>query len=138
MPQTTMKTGLSPTGDGTDRATDAQASNKTGWLAAGGLLGAFGAATCCLIPFALIGAGVGTAWVGNLTALAPYQPIFIVLAIGLLGAGFFFRYRKARACAVDRTCANPASARLTGTVLWSGLTLLIAALAFPAITPYLS
>ena len=30
--------------------------------------------------------GIGGAWIGNLTALAPYQPIFAAVAIGFLGA----------------------------------------------------
>jgi MerT mercuric transport protein len=40
-------------------------------LAVGGILGALGAASCCVIPFALFLAGVSGAWIGNLTALEP-------------------------------------------------------------------
>jgi mercuric ion transport protein len=44
-------------------------------LAAGGILAALGASSCCVLPFALFTLGVSGAWISNLTALAPYQPI---------------------------------------------------------------
>src|SRR5258708_24664719 len=53
-------------------------------LAAGGILAALGAASCCVIPFALFMLGVSGAWIGNLTALEPYQPIFAIIAAGCL------------------------------------------------------
>ena len=55
-------------------------------LAAGGVLGAIAASSCCIVPLALFGLGVGGAWIGNLTALAPYQPIFVAVTLGFLGA----------------------------------------------------
>src|SRR3546814_17640073 len=39
-----------------------------------------------LVPFSL---GAGGAWIANLTALAPYQPIFIAATLGFLGYGFY-------------------------------------------------
>src|SRR5260221_7710285 len=43
-------------------------------VAAGGLLGAVAASSCCIVPLILFGLGVSGAWIGNLTRLAPYQP----------------------------------------------------------------
>jgi mercuric ion transport protein len=43
-------------------------------VAAGGVLGAFAASSCCIAPLALFSLGISGAWIGNLTALAPYQP----------------------------------------------------------------
>ena len=50
-------------------------------LSVGGILAALGAASCCVIPFALFLAGVSGAWIGNLTALEPYQPIFAAVSL---------------------------------------------------------
>ena len=54
----------------------AEPSNGRGALAAGGLA-AILASTCCLGPLVLITLGFSGAWIGNLTALEPYRPIFI-------------------------------------------------------------
>jgi mercuric ion transport protein len=76
-------------------------------IAAGGILGALGAASCCVLPFALFLAGVSGAWIGNLTALEPYQPIFAIVSLGFVGYGAWCLYlRPKRACA-DGYCAAP-------------------------------
>jgi hypothetical protein len=46
-------------------------------VAAGGVLGALAASSCCILPLVLFGLGVSGAWIGNLTRLAPYQLYFI-------------------------------------------------------------
>ncbi len=75
---------------------------------------------------------------GNLTALAPYQPLFVVLALASLGGGFYFAYRKpAGACADEAACAPRESRRLVKATLWIGSALVAAALAFPLVAPYL-
>jgi mercuric ion transport protein len=68
--------------------------------AAGGILAALGAASCCVVPFALFTLGVSGAWIGNLTALEPYQPAFAAIAVACLGYGFYLLYRRPKvACA---------------------------------------
>jgi len=105
-------------------------------LAFGGLLAAFGAATCCVLPFALFTLGVTGAWIGNLTALEPYQPVFAVLALGAVGYGFYLVYRKPKvACADGYYCAEPRSGRAVKTGLWSAAVLVVVALAFPRLAP---
>src|SRR6266481_210174 len=51
---------------------------REGLLAAGGVIGAIAASSCCILPLVLFTLGISGAWIGNLTALAPYQPIFLV------------------------------------------------------------
>src|SRR5258708_16920370 len=46
-------------------------------VAAGGILGALAASSCCIVPLILFSLGIGGAWIGNLTALAPYKPLFV-------------------------------------------------------------
>jgi periplasmic mercuric ion binding protein len=59
---------------------DHQAADTRRWqglMAAGGLLGALVASSCCILPLALFGLGISGAWIGNFTRLAPYQPCVI-------------------------------------------------------------
>ena len=85
-------------------------------IAVGGILGALGAASCCVIPFALFLAGVSGAWIGNLTALEPYQPIFAAASLGFIGYGAWRLRRKRELACADGYCATqpspPAEARL--------------------------
>ena len=50
-------------------------------LSVGGIVAALGAATCCVVPFVLFFAGISGAWIGNLTAFEPYQPVFVTIAL---------------------------------------------------------
>ena len=103
-------------------------------LAAGGILAALGAASCCVVPFALFMLGVSGAWIGNLTALEPYQPVFAVIAAACLGYGFYLVYRKPKAaCADGSYCASPASNRIAKIGLWTATILVIIAVGFPRI-----
>jgi mercuric ion transport protein len=105
-------------------------------LAAGGIIAALGAASCCVIPFALFTLGVSGAWIGNLTALEPYQPIFATFAAGLIGYGFYMVYRKPKTdCVEGSYCARPQSRRITKIGLWLATGLFIIALGFPKLAP---
>lgn len=82
-------------------------------LAGGGVLGALAASSCCLVPLALFGIGVGGAWIGYLTRLAPYQPHFLGIAAICLGLGYWLRHRSRRAvCADDEMCARMVPSRI--------------------------
>lgn len=105
-------------------------------LAAGGILAALGAASCCVVPFALFMVGISGAWIGNLTALEPYQPIFAIVAAGCLAYGFYLVYRKPKAvCADDSYCAQPGANRTARAGLWIATILVVIALGFPKIAP---
>ena len=72
----------------------------------------------------------------NPTALAPYQPIFIVSTLGFLAAGFVMAYRRPKlACATEGACTRPISTRATKIALWAATLLIAAAIAFPYVTP---
>ena len=81
---------------------------KLGLVAAGGLLGALAASSCCLLPLVLFFLGVSGAWIGNLTRLAPYHPYFIVVTALCLVAGYWLVYRSGtRTCVESGACALP-------------------------------
>lgn len=103
------------------------------WLAvAAGAVGAVAAASCCVVPLALFTLGISGAWIGNLTALAPYQPIFVALAAAALIYGFVRVYRApAKQCDDGSYCAKPSSTRTLKIALWVTTFLVISAVAFP-------
>ena len=67
---------------------------RKGLIAAGSIIGAVLASTCCIAPLLLITLGVSGAWMGSLTALAPYQGYFIAATLVFLGSGFWYVYWK--------------------------------------------
>jgi mercuric ion transport protein len=106
------------------------------WMAAGGLLGALAASSCCILPLVLFSLGISGAWIGNFTQLAPYQPYFIAATICLLGYGYWLVYRSSKlACADGEACARPLPNRLVKTGLILATILVVAALAFDFLAP---
>ncbi len=111
---------------------------KQGIAAAGGLLGAVAAASCCVVPLALFSLGISGVWIGNLAALAPYQPIFVVITLGFLGYGYALVYRKPTAAhAENQACARRGPRRTVKIALWVATVWVAAAVAFPYYAPLL-
>ena len=110
-------------------ASDKMNENKKGWFAAGGVIGAVLASTCCIAPLVLLTLGVSGAWIGNLTALEPYKPYMATVALVFIGLGFRQVYFKPKTvCAEGSYCAKPQSARITKAALWSATVLVALAL----------
>jgi mercuric ion transport protein len=107
-------------------------------MAAGGILGAVAASSCCIVPLILFGLGASGAWIGTLSALSPYQPLFIAVTAGFLVTGFYLIYRKPTVdCADDAACARPLPRRSVKIVLWAATVIVAAAAAFPYAAPVL-
>jgi mercuric ion transport protein len=105
-------------------------------MAAGGLLGALAASSCCILPLVLFSLGVSGAWIGNFTQLAPYQPYFIAATIGCLGYGYWLVYRSSKLACVDgEACARPLPNRLVKAGLVIATVLVIVALGFDFLAP---
>jgi len=105
-------------------------------LAAGGVLAALAASSCCILPLALFALGVSGAWIGNLTRLAPYHPYFIAATVACLAGGYAVRYRARKlACTEAELCARPMSNRLVAGGLIIATILVVGALAFDFLAP---
>src|SRR6266446_10947171 len=105
-------------------------------MAAGGLLGALAASSCCILPLVLFSLGVSGAWIGNFTQLAPYQPYFLAATLGFLGYGYWLVYRSSKlACADGEACARPLPNRLVKAGLVLATILIVAALGFDFVAP---
>ncbi|GAB4344517.1 MAG: hypothetical protein Kow006_00560 [Gammaproteobacteria bacterium] len=100
-------------------------------------MGALAASSCCIVPLVLFSLGATGAWIGNLTALAPYQPLFIAVTAAFLGYGYYLVYRKPKAACADGTCRRSAPGRLVKGALWGATLLVAAAAAFPWLAPLL-
>jgi len=102
---------------------------RKGLLAAGGVIGAILASTCCIVPLLLVTLGISGAWIGNLTALEPYKPYFIAATLVFLAAGYWQVYFKPKqACEDGSYCASPTSSRVTKSALWIATVLVVLAL----------
>ena len=105
-----------------------------GALLAGGVA-AILASTCCLGPLVLLTLGVSGAWIGNLTALEPYRPIFIVIAAAALVVAGRRIWRPQKACAPGEVCAAPQVRRMQKVLFGAVVALVLIALAFPYVAP---
>jgi mercuric ion transport protein len=102
----------------------------SGFLAVGGVAAVL-ASSCCLGPLILVMLGFSGAWIGSLSALEPYRPLFLGFTlIALVLAGFRI-FRRAKDCDVDGACSTPRTRR-TQKFIFSVVTLLaVVAFAFP-------
>lgn len=116
----------------------ANMQSKQRLMAAGGLVGALAASSCCILPLVLFSLGVSGAWIGNFTRLAPYQPYFLAVTTGCLGYGYWLVYRSTKlTCADGDVCARPLPNRLVKTGLILASVLAVAALGFDFLAPLL-
>jgi mercuric ion transport protein len=105
-----------------------------GTLIAGGVA-AILASTCCLGPLLLVTLGLSGAWIGNLTLLEPYRPLFIGAALVSLFLAYRGIFRPAHVCRLGEVCALPRVRKAYKVVFWSVSALVAIALAFPYILP---
>jgi len=120
-----------------EEALEARMRRGQEFMAAGGMLGALAASSCCILPLVLFSLGVSGAWIGNFTRLAPYQPYFIAATLLFLGCGYWLVYRSGtRACAESEACARPLPNRLVKATLILATMLVAAALGLDFIAPF--
>ncbi len=103
-------------------------------LVAGGLA-AILASTCCLGPLVLVALGFSGAWIGNLTALEPYRPIFIGAALVALFFAWRRIFRPVQVCEPGEVCAVPKVHTTYRIIFWVVAALVLVALAFPYVLP---
>lgn len=104
-------------------------------LALGGLA-AFLASTCCLGPLVLVALGFSGAWIGNLTVLEPYRPLFIGAALAALYFAWRRIFRPTPACEPGEVCAVPGVRATYKVIFWVVVALVLIALAFPYVIPF--
>ncbi|MDE1900995.1 MAG: mercuric ion transporter MerT [Alphaproteobacteria bacterium] len=108
--------------------------NEKNALTAGGLA-AILASTCCLGPLVLITLGFSGAWIGNLTVLEPYRPIFIGAALIALFLAYRRIFRPITACKPGEICAVPQVRAAYKGLFWIVAALVAIAIGFPYVLP---
>jgi mercuric ion transport protein len=106
-----------------------------GTMLVGGLA-AILASTCCLGPLVLITLGFSGAWIGNLTALEPYRPVFIGVALVALFLAWGRIWRSPTICAPGEVCALPQVKRSYKVLYCAVALLVVIALGFPYVAPW--
>lgn len=124
-------------------ATDSGAGRLSVAASVGSIVSAIVASACCVGPlvFALLGLGGA----GLLLKFEPYRPYFIAVTVALLGAGFYFTYRKPRLAGLGPAgaggpacdCPAPRTNRVGRVMLWVATVMVILFLAFPHLAPVL-
>ncbi len=117
-----------------DASSSAPPDGERGPLLAGAL-SALLASSCCLGPLVLLGLGVSGAWIGNLTALEPWRPLFIAVALVALLMAARRIWRRVPDCAPGEVCAVPRVRRGYKLMFGTVALLVIVALAFPWFAP---
>jgi len=110
------------------------ARKGNGFLIAG-ILSAIGASICCVGPLVLLALGVSGAWIGSLTALEPYRPIFIGLTLLFLGFAFYRLYLVRPACSPESACANPRTLKHQRLAFWIVTFLVLGLISVPWLAP---
>ena len=122
--------------EGTREDSGDETARRRKLAASGSVLGAIVSSSCCILPLVFFSLGISGAWIGNLTALYPYKPIFVTITLAFQAFGFYMVYRKPKeACEPGSYCAQPASGRLVKAALWGSTVLIIAVLVFPYLVP---
>ena len=103
-------------------------------LAAGGLAAVL-ASACCLGPLLLVSVGLSGAWIGNLTRLEPFRPVFIGVALVAMFLAYRRIYRPIEECKPGEVCALPGTRRTYKVVFWIVSALMLTALGFPYVLP---
>lgn len=112
--------------------------------AAGGVTAAFLASLCCVGPLLFVTLGLGA---GLASTFEPLRPLFGVVMLGSLAAGFWAVYGRQRvpapvpdcsrfdgddpACRPAGACASPVRRRRDVAILWSATALALIVWTFP-------
>jgi mercuric ion transport protein len=111
----------------------AQLTGKGSLIA--GVLAAIGASVCCVGPLVLLALGIGGSWVGSLTAMEPYRPIFIGLTLLFLWLAFRKLYLMPQVCTPGTPCADPRTIQRQRFMFLVVVVFLLGLLAVPWLAP---
>ena len=86
-------------------------------------------------PLVLLALGISGAWIGSLTALEPYRPIFVGLTLLFLGFAFYSLYLARPTCSSESACANPPTLKRQRLVFWIVTAVALGLIAVPWFVP---
>jgi len=121
-----------------DTLNDVRKGSTTGKVTlVGGAVAAILASLCCLGPLVLVLLGISGAWIGNLTTLEPYRPLFLGVAVVCMAFAYrqIYRATAAETCEPGTLCVLPQTNRLYRGMFWVVSALVLVALVFPYLMP---
>ena len=110
---------------------------KTTATLAGSALAAIGATACCTGPLVLVLLGFSGATAARLESLAAYQPLFVLLTVGLMAIAFYQLFVVPRRCAPSAQCESTAAPRRQRAMFWIVATFIGTLALFPLFSEYL-
>ena len=102
---------------------------------AGIVVSALLAISCCIGPAVFLLTGASISFLGSLSFLAPYKPIFIAVGAIFLGIAFWTTFIKKRKCVCP---ADHKKVRLAQIITVAGLLLFITSLFFTQIITFIA
>ncbi|MEO5580420.1 MAG: mercuric transporter MerT family protein [Gemmatimonadaceae bacterium] len=127
--------GESITGTGGTGVEGTPSGRRRGIAAAIGAVGAaLLASLCCIGPMLFVTVGVGA---GMASQFEPLRPLFTILTIGLIAAGFYSVYGRrdkevqAASCDADGLCNAPVNRTRAKVMLWAATLVALVLLTFP-------
>ncbi len=95
------------------------------------VLSAIAASLCCLLPLAAVILGVSGFAASSV--FVKWRPVLLAATFALLGAAWYFTYRKPKiaCCAEETACAAKPAAKWNKLVLWLASAVVAAVAAFP-------
>ncbi len=100
----------------------------------GSLLPSFLVSTCCLGPTVYVLFGVSMGGLSIFAPLEPYRPVFMVVAVALLGYAFYHLYVRAATFACVENGRSPL--RMQRLLFWVASMVFIVAALYPLVLPY--
>lgn len=116
--------------------TNNKSDNAKGTLVVG-LLAGLTASACCAGPLILLMLGISGSWIGNLSALEPYRPLFIMLAVVFLGLAYRKIFLKPKSCDANAVCATQQGKRSQQIIFWITALVVMLSISFPWYAPFL-
>ena len=105
---------------------------KTGfsWALTGGVFAGVAASLCCIGPLVSLTLGLGS--YAASAGFADWRPVFLGVTFVLLGAAWYFAYRRSRGECKDGTCARPPG-RAARISLWLGTLVALGSAVYPSL-----
>lgn len=130
------KVNLENTADTQTSKTDSKPVTAKGTLIAG-LLAGITASACCAGPLILLMLGISGSWIGNLSALEPVRPLFIVIAVVFLGLAYRKIFIQPKSCDTGAACATSQGKRSQKLIFWLTTLIVLLSISFPWYGPSL-